>query len=89
MAYMNEIKAALEVMIEAGLPKNIITVLHCNTEYPTPMEDVNLKAMLNIRNSFGVNVGYSDHTAGCEVPIAAVALGASVIEKHFTLDRNQ
>src|SRR4030042_2992108 len=88
MAYMNEIKAALEVMIEAGLPKNIISVLHCNTEYPTPMEDVNLKAMLNIRNAFGVNVGYSDHTTGYEVPIAAVALGASVIEKHFTLDRN-
>src|SRR5439155_12597241 len=65
-----------------------ITVLHCNTEYPTPMADVNLRAMLSIRDAFGVKVGYSDHTSGIEVPIAAVALGASVIEKHFTLDRN-
>ena len=66
-----------------------ITVLHCNTEYPTPFEDVNLRAMLTIRSAFpGVSVGYSDHTPGIEVPIAAVAMGATVIEKHFTLDRN-
>jgi len=63
-------------------------VLHCNTEYPTPMQDVNLRAMCSIRDAFGVAVGYSDHTAGIEVPIAAVALGAIVIEKHLTLDRN-
>ena len=65
-----------------------ITILHCNTEYPTPFEDVNLRAMLTIKEEFGVKVGYSDHTRGIEVPIAAVALGAKVIEKHFTLDRN-
>jgi N,N'-diacetyllegionaminate synthase len=62
--------------------------LHCNTEYPTPMKDVNLKAMLTIGNELGVNIGYSDHTMGIEVPIAAVAMGATVIEKHFTTDRN-
>lgn len=88
MANMEEIKAALEILIENGVPKNEITVLHCNTEYPTPMEDVNLKAMIAIQNLLGVKVGYSDHTQGIEVSIAAVALGASVIEKHFTLDRN-
>jgi N,N'-diacetyllegionaminate synthase len=75
-------------MMNEGLNKEMITVLHCNTEYPTPMEDVNLKAMLTIREAFKVNIGYSDHTLGIEVPIAAVALGAVVIEKHFTLDRN-
>ena len=69
-------------------PRKRITVLHCNTEYPTPMIDVNLRAMLSIRDTFGVKVGYSDHTMGIEVAIAAVALGATVIEKHFTLDRN-
>ncbi len=74
--------------MEAGAKKDEITILHCNTEYPTPMEDVNLKAMLTIRDELGVKVGYSDHTLGIEVPIAAVALGAKVIEKHFTLDRN-
>jgi N,N'-diacetyllegionaminate synthase len=88
MANMEEIKAALAVLTENGVPKNQITVLHCNTEYPTPMEDVNLKAMEHIRNELGVKVGYSDHTVGIEVPIAAVAIGATVIEKHFTLDRN-
>jgi len=87
MANMEEIKAALAVLTE-GIDKNDITVLHCNTEYPTPMEDVNLKAMNTIAQECGVKVGYSDHTLGIEVPIAAVALGASVIEKHFTLDRN-
>jgi N-acetylneuraminate synthase (EC 2.5.1.56) len=65
-----------------------ITVLHCTTEYPAPFQDVNLKAMITIKDEFGVKVGYSDHTLGIEVPIAAVALGATVIEKHFTLDRN-
>ena len=71
-----------------GTKKDQLTVLHCNTEYPTPMSDVNLKAMLKIKNEFDVKIGYSDHTLGIEVPIAAVALGAIVIEKHFTLDRN-
>lgn len=88
MADMAEIGAALDVLEQAGTPRQQITVLHCNTEYPTPMCDVNLRAMLSIREAFGVQVGYSDHTAGIEVPIAAVALGATVIEKHFTLDRN-
>jgi len=71
-----------------GLSKKNLILLHCNTEYPTPFEDVNLNAMDALRNEFGVEVGYSDHTKGIEVPIAAVALGATVIEKHFTLDRN-
>ncbi len=88
MAEMEEIKAAIKVLTEHGLDKKDITVLHCNTEYPTPMEDVNLKAMNTIGNELGLQVGYSDHTLGIEVPIAAVALGAKVIEKHFTLDRN-
>ena len=87
MANMGDIKAALTVL-EEGIDKKDITILHCNTEYPTPMEDVNLKAMLNIGKECDVNVGYSDHTLGIEVPIAAVALGAKVIEKHFTLDRS-
>ena len=88
MTNMEEIQAALDILCENGLTKNQITVLHCNTEYPTPMEDVNLLAMISIKNALKVNVGYSDHTLGIEVPIAAVALGAAVIEKHFTLDRN-
>lgn len=88
MANMKEIKAAIQVLITGGISKNDITVLHCNTEYPTPMEDVNLLAMITIKNSLGVKVGYSDHTQGIEIPIAATALGATVIEKHFTLDRN-
>lgn len=88
MATMKEIAYALHVLISSGTKKQDITVLHCNTDYPTPMEDVNLKAMLAIRDRFKVDVGYSDHTLGVEVPIAAVALGACVIEKHFTLDRN-
>jgi N,N'-diacetyllegionaminate synthase len=88
MATYGEIEDALNVLEESGTSRNQITVLHCNTEYPTPMEHVNLRAMLSIRDSFGVTVGYSDHTLGIEVPISAVALGATVIEKHFTLDRN-
>jgi N,N'-diacetyllegionaminate synthase len=88
MAMMFEIKDALEVFLKAGIVKERITILHCNTEYPTPMKDVNIKAMLSIEKEFDVKIGYSDHTLGIEVPIAAVALGATVIEKHFTLDRN-
>ena len=88
MATLGDIEVALDVLEKAGIPRDRITVLHCNTEYPTPMVDVNLHAMNSIRAAFGVQVGYSDHTLGIEVPIAAVALGATVIEKHFTLDRN-
>ncbi|WP_370390798.1 N-acetylneuraminate synthase [uncultured Winogradskyella sp.] len=87
MADMQEVGEALAVFEAAGIDRNQLTVLHCNTEYPTPMEDVNLKAMQTMAEEFGVNVGYSDHTLGIEVPIAAVAMGATVIEKHFTLDR--
>lgn len=88
MATLQEIEAALNIVELAGTSREFITVLHCNTEYPTPFSDVNLRAMCSIRSAFGVAVGYSDHTLGIEVPIAAVALGASVIEKHLTLDRN-
>lgn len=88
MCELSDIEAAMNVLLEFGLKKEQITILHCNTEYPTPFEDVNLKAMLEIREKFGVKIGYSDHTKGIEVPIAAVALGATVIEKHFTLDKN-
>lgn len=88
MCDMEDIAAALEVLIKFGINKEQISILHCNTEYPTPMEDVNLNAMKTIANKFGVKVGYSDHTIGIEVPIAAVAMGARIIEKHFTLDRN-
>ena len=87
MSTMDEIADALDVFLQAGISRDNITILHCNTEYPTPMQDVNLKAMQSIQKTFGVNVGYSDHTLGIEVPIAAVALGATIIEKHFTLDR--
>lgn len=87
MCDLEEIGAALKLLEDAGTPREKITVLHCNTEYPTPMADVNLRAMLTIRDTYSVDVGYSDHTLGTEVAIAAVALGASVIEKHFTLDR--
>jgi N,N'-diacetyllegionaminate synthase len=88
MATMQDIEACLQIFLNQGITKERITVLHCNTEYPTPMKDVNLLAMKSIADQFGVKTGYSDHTAGIEVPIAAVALGATVIEKHFTLDRN-
>lgn len=88
MTTMDEIEQALDVFLKAGVDKRDITILHCNTEYPTPMKDVNLLAMLHIKEKFDVAVGYSDHTLGIEVPVAAVALGASVIEKHFTLDNN-
>jgi len=88
MANMEEIEAALEVMTNNGIELEQITVLHCSTEYPVLPADVNLKAMVTIQEEFNVRVGYSDHSLGIEVPIAAVALGASVIEKHFTLDRS-
>lgn len=87
MAEMTEIDDALNVIISSGTKKEHITVLHCNTEYPTPMQDVNLTAMNTIKKVFNVSIGYSDHTLGIEIPTAAVALGATVIEKHFTLDK--
>ena len=87
MCRMGEIENAMDVLYTGGLSTDEITLLHCNTEYPTPMTDVNLRAMDTLRSAFGTKVGYSDHTKGIEVPIAAVAMGASVIEKHFTLDR--
>lgn len=86
MSSMEEIRKCIQILKENGSGE--ITVLHCTTEYPAPFQDVNLKAMITIKDEFGVKVGYSDHTLGIEVPIAAVALGATVIEKHFTLDRN-
>jgi N,N'-diacetyllegionaminate synthase len=88
MSTMSEVEEAITAITLSGFSKDKITVLHCNTEYPTPFEDVNLRAMQTIAKVCGVKVGYSDHTPGIEVPIAAVALGASLIEKHFTLDRN-
>lgn len=88
MCEVREIKEAIDLLVKSGLDRNKIILLHCNTEYPTPYEDVNLKAMDSLKAEFNLEVGYSDHTKGIEVPIAAVALGASVIEKHFTLDCN-
>ena len=88
MCELSDIKAAYKVLADNGIRKEQITILHCNTEYPTPYEDVNLRVMTALKDEFKVEVGYSDHTKGIEVPIAAVALGAIVIEKHFTLDRN-
>lgn len=87
MATIGEVEAAVAVLEEGGVPRAAMTVLHCNTEYPTPMGDVNLRAMTTLGAALGLPVGYSDHTAGIEVAIAAVTLGATVIEKHFTLDR--
>lgn len=87
MATVPEIREAIEILTTGPLTKDDIIVLHCNTQYPTPMQDVNLRVMETLRRELGVRVGYSDHTQGIEVPIAAVALGATVIEKHFTLDR--
>lgn len=86
MSNLSDIEFALEILRSSGAKD--ISVLHCNTDYPTKMEEVNLRAMNTIENAFSVEIGYSDHTKGIEVPIAAVALGAKIIEKHFTLDRN-
>ena len=88
MCELSDIEAAVKVLNEFGVKREQITILHCNTEYPTPFADVNLRAMLEIGDKFRVKIGYSDHTKGIEVPVAAVALGATVIEKHFTLDKN-
>lgn len=88
MADLKEIENALNILKEAGSPRHLVTLLQCNTEYPTPYEDANLLGMLTIKDVFKVKVGYSDHTLGIEVPVAAVALGATIIEKHFTLDNN-
>jgi N,N'-diacetyllegionaminate synthase len=88
MANLEEVRGAIKVLQDNGVQKNAITILHCNTEYPTPMLDVNLRAMLFLKEEFDINIGYSDHTLGIEVPIAAVTLGATVIEKHFTLDKH-
>lgn len=87
MCELADVDSAVLTLRECGLKPELITILHCNTQYPTPFQDVNLRAMLELRNRYNLNVGYSDHTIGIEVPIAAVALGASVIEKHFTLSR--
>jgi len=87
MATLKEIKWAVQLLENEGVKKNDISILHCNTEYPTPMKDVNLLAMLTIGKALKTNIGYSDHTLGIEIPIAAIALGAKIIEKHFTLDK--
>ena len=88
MSTLEEVDTALKILTDSGTLKKNITVLHCNTEYPTPVEDVNLRAMCTMKERLGVEVGYSDHTLGIDIPIAAVAMGASIIEKHFTLDKN-
>ena len=88
MANIGEVEAALNVLIQSGTQRENITILHATTDYPTKMQDVNLRAMKTIEQAFKVSVGYSDHTLGIEVPVAAVALGASMIEKHFTLDQS-
>ena len=88
MATLDEVREAMEILLIAGIDKKDLTILHCNTEYPTPFTDVNLLAMLTIKKELNVDVGYSDHTLGIEAPIAAVAIGAKIIEKHFTIDRN-
>lgn len=88
MATLGEVEQAINALEEAGTSRNQIAILHCTTEYPTPMSEVNLRAMLTLQKAFHVPVGYSDHTKGIEISVAAVAMGATVIEKHFTLDRN-
>ncbi|MBD3426543.1 MAG: N-acetylneuraminate synthase [Candidatus Omnitrophica bacterium] len=88
MSNLQEVSEAFEILVAEGTSPDEVTILHCNTEYPTPYEDVNMRAMLVIRDRFGTKVGYSDHTSGIEVAVAAAALGANIIEKHFTLDRN-
>ncbi|MBN8571645.1 MAG: N-acetylneuraminate synthase [Ignavibacteria bacterium] len=86
MSTIKDVEECLNLIVSSGTEKEKITLLHCTTEYPAPLEEVNLKAMLTLKNTFGVNVGYSDHTKGIEISIAAAAMGAAVIEKHFTLD---
>lgn len=88
MANLGEVESAIEVLVKAGTTRDNIILLHANTEYPTPMQDVNLRAMQTLGQAFNLPYGYSDHTQGIEIPIAAVAMGATVIEKHFTLDKN-
>lgn len=88
MSEMPEIEAAMAVLQSGGIPRKDISLLHCNTQYPTPMRDVNLRAMEQLRSLHPGMVGYSDHTVGIEMPVAAVAMGASIIEKHFTLDKS-
>ncbi|HEB7542690.1 TPA: N,N'-diacetyllegionaminate synthase [Campylobacter coli] len=88
MSNLGEIEAALEILCQGGTQRANITLLHCTTEYPAPFDEVNLKAMQTLKNAFNLDVGYSDHTKGIHISLAAIALGASVIEKHFTLDKN-
>ena len=88
MATMTEVEAAINVLESFGTSRDKLTVLHCNTNYPTPVKDVNLNVMKSIKEKFNVDIGFSDHTMGIEVSLAAVALGATVIEKHFTMDRS-
>ncbi len=88
MSNLGEIETAISILTNSGTEREKISILHCNTEYPTPMQDVNLKAMQTIANAFHLPIGYSDHTEGIHIPIAAVAMGAKIIEKHFTLDKN-
>lgn len=88
MSTLQEVGEAIKILVKSGTEKQKIRLLHCTTEYPAPYEDVNLMAMQTMRDQFGLEVGYSDHTKGLEIPVAAVALGATIIEKHFTLDRN-
>ena len=88
MANLGEVEAALEILIAGGLTREKITILHCTTDYPTAFEDVNLNAMKSLSTAFNTPIGYSDHTLGIEVSIAAVSLGASIIEKHLTLDKS-
>merc|ERR1712100_1008781 len=88
MSTLEEVRVAMNILLQSGLKKENLFILHCNTEYPTPMRDVNLTAMLTIQNELNVKIGYSDHTLGIEIAIAAVALGAIVVEKHFTLSRS-
>ena len=87
MCSIADVALALDALSESGTPRDKITLLHCNTEYPTPYQDVNLRAMETLHHAFGLPVGYSDHTVGITVPIAAAAMGATIIEKHFTLDK--
>lgn len=88
MSNLEEIQYALKILVNSGTKKNKISLLHCNTEYPTPINDINLNAMITIKNKFKLEIGYSDHSLLIETPIAAVTLGAKIIEKHFTLNRN-